>query len=81
MGFEHSVANMYFLPFALIIKNDSSLLSAMQTAGITVDTSHLNYMGILDNLLPVTLGNIVGGSVFIGLIYWLAYLRNNKKEI
>jgi formate transporter len=78
MGFEHCVANMYFLTFASLIKNDPSLLSAMQTAGVTVDTSHLDYMGIVNNLLPVTLGNIVGGSVFIGLVYWLAFMRNKK---
>lgn len=81
MGFEHSVANMYFLSFAWIVKSDPSFLSAMQTAGTTIDTSHITYINILHNLLPVTLGNIVGGSVFIGLMYWLAYLRNNKKEI
>lgn len=80
MGFEHSVANMYFLSFGLMIKNNPLLLSTMQTAGITVDTSHLDYLGIFSNLVPVTLGNIVGGSVFVGLMYWLAYLRNNKQE-
>jgi formate transporter len=80
MGFEHSVANMYFLSFGLMIKNNPLLLSTMQTAGITVDTSHLDYVGIFSNLLPVTLGNIVGGSVFVGLVYWLAFLRNKKEE-
>ena len=80
MGFEHVVANMYFLTFASMIKNDPSLLSAMQTAGVTVDISHLDYMGIVSNLLPVTLGNIVGGSVFVGLTYWLAFMRNKRKE-
>jgi len=80
MGFEHSVANMYFLTFALLIKNDPSLLSTMQTVGVTVDTSHLDFMGIVHNLIPVTLGNIVGGSVFIGLVYWLAFMRNKRKE-
>ena len=45
MGFEHCVANMYFLTFALLIKNDPSLLSTMQTAGVTVDISHLDYTG------------------------------------
>lgn len=80
MGFEHCVANMYFLTFAFLIKNDPSLLSAMQTAGVTVDVSHLDYMGIIGNLLPVTLGNIVGGSVFVGLVYWLAFMRNKRKE-
>jgi formate transporter len=79
IGFEHSVANMYFLSFALMIKNNPFLLSSMNTAGITVDISHLNYFGVLGNLLPVTLGNIVGGSIFVGLVYWLAYLRNTRK--
>lgn len=79
MGFEHSVANMYFLTFGLLIKNDPSLLSAMQATGVTVDMSHLDYLGVVHNLIPVTLGNIVGGSVFIGLVYWLAFMRNKQK--
>ncbi len=80
LGFEHSVANMYFLSFGFIVKNDPGVLSAIKTAGITIDTSHIDYTGILGNLLPVTLGNIVGGSVFVGLMCWLAYLRHNKGE-
>lgn len=80
LGFEHSVANMYFLSFALMIKDDPFLLSAIHTAGITVDTSNIDFTGLLNNIVPVTLGNIVGGSVFVGVIYWLAYLRNNRKE-
>ena len=80
IGFEHSVANMYFLTFSLMIKDDPMLLSAMKTAGITVDTSNIDYIGVLNNLVPVTLGNIVGGCIFVGLVYWLAYLRNNRKE-
>jgi len=80
IGFEHSVANMYFLTFSLMIKDDPMLLSAMKTAGITVDMSNIDYIGLLNNLVPVTLGNIVGGCLFVGLVYWLAYLRNNRKE-
>jgi formate transporter len=80
LGFEHSVANMYFLSFALMIKDDPFLLSAIHTAGITVDTSNIDFTGLLNNIVPVTLGNIVGGSVFVGAIYWLAYLRNNRNE-
>ena len=80
IGFEHSVANMYFLTFSLMIKDDPMLLSAMKTAGITVDTSNIDYIGVLNNLVPVTLGNIVGGCLFVGLVYWLAYLRNNRRE-
>ena len=80
IGFEHSVANMYFLTFSLMIKDDPMLLSAMKTAGIAVDTSNIDYIGVLNNLVPVTLGNIVGGCLFVGLVYWLAYLRNNRRE-
>jgi len=74
-GFEHSVANMYFLPAGLLIKMRArpdfwNLIhdSAASYAGITV-------MGILRNLAAVTLGNIFGGSVMVGLVYWFVYLR------
>jgi len=80
MGFEHSIANMYFLFFPLLIKDDPSLLSAINKAGIAIDMSHVDYMGALNNLVPVTLGNLVGGCVFVGLVYWLAFLRNNTKK-
>jgi len=75
MGFEHCVANMYFLSFAYVIKNDPTFISALQRAGTSVDLSHLTLLGIAGNLVPVTLGNIVGGAVLIGLANWLAYLR------
>src|SRR3989442_833714 len=77
---SNPIANMYFLTFSLMIKDDPMLLSAMKTAGITVDMSNIDYVGVLNNLVPVTLGNIVGGCLFVGLVYWLAYLRNNRKE-
>jgi formate/nitrite transporter len=80
LGFEHSVANMYFLTFALMIKDNPLLLSAIQTAGITVNTSNIDFTGFMNNIVPVTLGNIVGGSVFVGIVYWLAYLRSRKEN-
>jgi len=74
-GFEHSVANMYFLPAGLLIKMRArpdfwNLIhdSASSYAAITL-------MGILRNLAAVTLGNIFGGSVMVGLVYWFVYLR------
>ncbi len=61
-GFEHSVANMYFVPFAL--------LSASGDA--------LTWRGFLvDNLLPVTLGNVIGGAGLVGGVYWFVYLRGS----
>jgi formate/nitrite transporter FocA (FNT family) len=60
MGFEHSIANLFFLPYALALAGfgDAQLL-----------------VGSVRNLLAVTVGNILGGSVLVAGVYWLAYLR------
>jgi formate transporter len=75
-GFEHSVANMYFLPIGLLIKYFDPAFAAasgLDLSGLTVGTFLFN------NLLPVTIGNIIGGGVMVGLMYWFVYLRNNNK--
>jgi formate transporter len=80
-GFEHSVANMYFIPIGLFIKGlvpaDASFWSSIgKTAA---DFQNLTwYAFFIKNLLPVTIGNIIGGSGFVGLVYWFAYLRPQK---
>ena len=73
-GFEHSVANMYFLPLALFIKSDGAFLAA---AGKTAaDYGALTWaQAVLGNLLPVTLGNIVGGAGLVGAVYGFVYSR------
>jgi formate transporter FocA len=79
-GFEHSVANMYFIPIALFIKAGApaSFWSAIgQTA---VEFSALTWQSfLLANLLPVTLGNIIGGAVLVGAVYWFVYLRSSGR--
>jgi formate transporter len=71
-GFEHSVANMYFIPIGLLIK----LYDAPFTVSTGIDLSGLTWSTfLLNNLLPVTIGNIIGGSVFVAAIYWSVYLR------
>lgn len=85
-GFEHSIANMYFIPMGLMIKQfapDSfwamdSLAKA--TPVVTVNTyAGLTWSNFLfNNLIPVTLGNIIGGAVLVGLVYWFAYLRTQQ---
>jgi formate transporter len=76
MGFEHSVANMYFIPAGMLARHDAVILQAAQAGGGgALDLSSLNAMGLLLNLIPVTLGNIIGGSFFVGLVYWFIYLR------
>jgi len=74
MGFEHSVANMYFIPAGILARHDAVILQAAQTGGGALDMSSLNVTGLLINMIPVTLGNIIGGSFFVGLVYWFIYL-------
>ncbi len=82
-GFEHCIANMYFIPMGLMIKQfapDSFWAMdslARATPVVTVNTyAGLTWSNFLfNNLIPVTLGNIIGGAVLVGLVYWFAYLR------
>lgn len=80
LGFEHSIANMYFIPMGLLLKNNPAVLGAAALlTGKVNDFSGLTLQGLfMKNLLPVTLGNIVGGGVLVGLVYWFVYLKKNK---
>ncbi len=82
LGFEHSVANMYFIAAGLFIKQDAHLLAAAQSVlGSLPDLSNLNLYGFLiRNLLPVTIGNIIGGGLFVGAAYWFIYMRRSAAE-
>jgi formate/nitrite transporter len=71
-GFEHSVANMYFIPMGLVVREDTSWLHAN---GIEVDPGLTWQAFFVDNLLPVTIGNVIGGALMVGAVYWLVYLR------
>ncbi|HMW39159.1 MAG: formate/nitrite transporter family protein [Saprospiraceae bacterium] len=66
-GFEHSIANMYFIPMGLLIKNFSDFNG---------DTTSISLMGMLQNLLPVVLGNLAGGAGFVSLFYYFIYKRS-----
>jgi len=63
-GFEHCVANMFFLPLA----------------GFVDDKALARHSIFVDNLLPVTLGNIIGGAVLVGMVYWLVYAATSRGE-
>jgi formate transporter len=78
-GFEHSVANMYFIPMGLLIKSFAPA-SFWEAIGTTAGAySNLTWGAFfLKNLLPVTIGNIIGGVGFVGLAYWFIYLRPQK---
>jgi formate/nitrite transporter len=76
-GFEHCVANMYFIPMGMALKGQPDVLAAAQgMTGQTVMLDKLTIAGFLvKNLIPVTLGNVIGGSLLVGVIYWSVYLR------
>ena len=73
-GFEHSVANMYFIPLGLFIKAWAPAAMWTQIGATSVNYAALTWAGLVDNLIPVTLGNIIGGGGLVGLVYWFVYL-------
>ena len=76
-GFEHCVANMFFIPMGLLIKSDDAFVSAQGDA--VPDLSNLTWGRFIGaNLAPVTIGNIIGGAVMVGAIYWFVYLRKDN---
>ena len=79
-GFEHCVANMYYIPAGIFAaQNPLYAAKATELYGITAEQlSGLNFGTMFSNLVPVTIGNIIGGMVFVGLLYWYLY---RKKEV
>lgn len=65
-GFEHSIANMYFIPMGMLLKTSAE-------AGAHLDM--ISWYGLFKNLVPVIMGNLVGGSVLVGIVYYIIYLR------
>ncbi len=77
-GFEHSVANMYYIPAGILAKSNPAWAEASHLSAEKLDA--LNWTSFIGNLVPVTLGNIVGGAVFVGGFYLFVYLRGNKPD-
>jgi formate/nitrite transporter FocA (FNT family) len=77
MGFEHCVANMYFIPAGIFAK---SFAEARIASGLSPgDLAALNWGAMwTQNLVSVTLGNIVGGGVFAGMVYFYVYVRGTE---
>ena len=75
-GFEHSIANMYFVPYALFVKG----FDAAFVAAVGDKVPHLESLTwsnfFINNLIPVTIGNIIGGAVLVASVYWSVFLRN-----
>jgi formate/nitrite transporter len=77
-GFEHSIANMYFIPMGLLLKGEPEVVKA---AGKTAsDLINLNLQGFTANLFSVTTGNIFGGGFLVAVVYWFIYRRHRQAE-
>jgi len=75
-GFEHSIANMYFIPYGILIKGFDPAFATERG----LDLTNLTWGNFLfNNLLPVTIGNIIGGGLFVAAVYWSIFLRNQEK--
>jgi formate/nitrite transporter len=72
-GFEHSVANMYFIPYGLLVREDAAFVAGL---GAQPDLGPLTWgRFVTANLVPVTIGNVLGGTLLVAAVYWLVYLR------
>jgi formate/nitrite transporter len=80
VGFEHSIANMYFIPYALFIKDfDPDFVRSIGDKVANLDL--LTWQAFLvNNLILVTIGNIIGGAVLVAAIYWAIFLRSDNTQ-
>ncbi len=77
-GFEHSITNMCFIPLGVLLATEPAALAA---AGLTADqAARLNVPWAVHNLAAVSLGNIIGGGVMVGLAYWFIHLRGQPTD-
>ncbi len=76
-GFEHCVANMYYIPAGMAAVNSGYAQKAAEVYGVSADG--LTVGAFIGNLVPVTLGNIVGGALFMGVLYYFAHIKLAKK--
>lgn len=77
-GFEHSIANMYFIPIGLFIKASAAQNFWGMIQKTPDDFPFLTWdRFFINNLLPVTIGNIIGGALLVGVVYWFVYLRKS----
>ncbi len=80
-GFEHSVANMYFIPAGILLKEWASPDFWLQINATPLSFTDLNWTYFfVNNLLPVTIGNIIGGAVLVGLVYWFVFLKPERQS-
>ncbi len=76
-GFEHSIANMYFMAMGLFVRGSEAIVSAANLAPEKL--ASVTWGGFIHNLVPVTLGNMVGGILFVAVFYFLVYKEKLEK--
>ena len=75
-GFEHSIANMYFLPMGLALEGQTSVVRA---SGVSAsELARLDISATIANIAAATLGNVIGGALLVGVVYWFVYLRPTR---
>lgn len=77
MGFEHCVANMFFIPMGMLAATDPEVMTAAHLAPELM--AHLNMNGMINNIAAVTLGNIFGGTVLVAGMYYIVYMRGQRR--
>jgi formate/nitrite transporter len=78
-GFEHSVANMFYLPAAIVVRAVAPPEFWAETGTTSATYAAVDTAGFVGNLVPATIGNIIGGAVLVGGVYWVAYLRKAQR--
>lgn len=79
-GYEHSIANMFFLTNGLFAKHTPAIVAASGFTADQLSTLSIKSM-FVNSLIPVTLGNMVGSIVFVVLLFWTAYLKDDHKKV
>ena len=78
-GFEHCIANAYFIPFGLFVKAGAPESFWAAIGKTPADFPNLTWSNfVFGNMLPVTLGNVIGGSILVAAVYWFVYLRGGS---
>lgn len=79
-GFEHSVANMYFVPLGFLLRDLGPETLLTDPAAVAAAEA-LSWVGFIKNLTAVTFGNVIGGGILVGAVYWFIYLRRRKADL
>ena len=79
-GFEHCVANMYFIPLGLFVKAVAPQTFWDDIGKTAADYPDLTWGNLFtNNLIPVTIGNVIGGTLLVGAVYWFVYLHKKPE--